>query len=85
MADAELLELAPIEAGTSRPFLFPAVSERPWVDVIVADGRCQYKDYGYREYGQINTGESGAVKTRIMPGMRVVPHANVPTAAFSER
>jgi len=32
---------------TAIPFVFPAVSERPWIDVIPAGNDCHYLDYSY--------------------------------------
>jgi len=32
---------------TAIPFVFPAVLERPWIDVIPAGNDCHYLDYSY--------------------------------------
>ena len=41
----------PIDACAAQPFVFPAVSERPWMGVITPNnGKCSYQNYGYQQY-----------------------------------
>lgn len=43
----------PVELCTAQPFVYAAVSERPWTGIVPdgRDGRCQYHAYGYERYG----------------------------------
>lgn len=52
-ATPEMLAANPVKRCPARPFLFPAVSERPWQGVIVptADRNCRYINYTYEQYG----------------------------------
>jgi len=67
----------PVKDCTAQPFVFPAVSERPWVGVINADpGSCAYIYYGYSQYG-ITPGKQGAsIEPKLLPGM-VIHDANL--------
>lgn len=51
-ASSAFLALNPVARKTARPFVFPAVSERPWIN-IVPDNIApeQYEYYGYEQYG----------------------------------
>jgi hypothetical protein len=49
-ADASLLASTPFSFCLARPFVFPAVSERPWIGVMAEDAECHYEDYGYDSY-----------------------------------
>lgn len=63
----------PVKRCTAKPFIYPAVSERPWVDVIT-DGdeeRCSYQAYGYVQYGITETHKMVGVVPRLMPGMQI--------------
>jgi hypothetical protein len=63
----------PVKRCTAKPFIYPAVSERPWVDVIT-DGdeeRCSYQAYGYVQYGISETHKMVGVAPRLMPGMQI--------------
>ena len=51
----------------ARPFLFPAISERPWVNVI--EGNCIYMYYGYELYGLTAKQNDVTVPRKLMPGM----------------
>jgi hypothetical protein len=43
-----------IDNCRGRPFLYPAVSERPWFGLIENNGPCNnYTDFGYRDYKSI--------------------------------
>lgn len=41
----------PIKECRSQPFVYPAVSERPWINVIVPKIDCLYQYFGYEQYG----------------------------------
>ncbi len=63
----------PVKRCSAKPFLFPAVSERPWTDVIVAGPEgCDFENYGYDQY-RLSGGrvESGMVPI-VLPGMRAI-------------
>lgn len=50
-AGPELIAMNPVESCTAQPFVFPAVSERAWTDVITPKkGKCSYQNYGYHLY-----------------------------------
>jgi hypothetical protein len=50
MAPGCLSDLPPTACWT-RPFLLPAVSERPWVNVLSSQDGCLYQNYSYPAYG----------------------------------
>ena len=41
----------PVKECVSQPFVYPAVSERPWMNVIAFNDGCFYEFYGFRKYG----------------------------------
>lgn len=49
-ADSTLLAGNPVTLCRARPFVFPAVSERPWIGVMAQHSDCRYEDYGYENY-----------------------------------
>ncbi|HEX4240752.1 MAG TPA: hypothetical protein VHZ53_05025 [Steroidobacteraceae bacterium] len=52
-ADRSMLKANPFSLCLARPFVFPAVSERPWIGVIADSAGCLSDDYGldsYRSY-----------------------------------
>ncbi len=53
------------------PFVFPAVSERPWMDVIPVRDDCHYHHYGYAQYGFTKSQQALTVKPRLLPGMSI--------------
>jgi hypothetical protein len=69
-ARREFREANPITGCTAKPFVFPAVSERPWVNVIDdANGSCIFAQYAYGLYG-ITPGDSRVkVPVRLLPDM----------------
>jgi hypothetical protein len=50
-ADPATLADNPLSSCRAQPFVFPALSERPWIGVIAGDNACRYYDYGYENYG----------------------------------
>jgi hypothetical protein len=71
-ANDRLLHDNPSQQCTARPFLYPAVSERPWVGVIVSDGDCRYEWYAYEGYNVSRT-QSRVVPAPVLRGLAVVP------------
>lgn len=50
-ASSVLIKMNPVESCTAQPFVFPAVSERAWTEVILPkNGSCSYQNYGYSLY-----------------------------------
>jgi hypothetical protein len=49
-ADSMVLASNPVSPCRARPFVFPAVSERPWIGVMGEHTDCRYEDYGYENY-----------------------------------
>ncbi|MCI5114374.1 MAG: hypothetical protein D3921_07270 [Candidatus Electrothrix sp. AW1] len=68
-ADADALTSNPVKRCSAKPFVYPAVSERPWIDVILAG--CSYKYYGYRQYGLSETQQKITVPPVLLPGMEI--------------
>jgi hypothetical protein len=62
----------PIHDCTAQPFVFPAVSERPWINVIVARRDCTYQFYGYDQYGLTSSQQTVTVQPRLLPGMEIL-------------
>ena len=69
---SDILSANPVQRCTAQPFVYPAVSERPWVHVIQgAAYECQYSNYGYLQYGITAQHPSVGVSPRLLPGMSV--------------
>ena len=58
----------------SRPFLYPALSERPWINLITPEDPCHYFFYGYPAYGISQQSNQITVEPRLPPGARVEEH-----------
>ncbi len=69
--NSQSLELNPVERCTARPFVFPAVSERPWLQVAPSIPECFYQYYGYAQYGISAAGQSPSVPP-VLPAGSVV-------------
>lgn len=65
----------PLAKCAARPFLFPAISERPWTRVIVpgTDGPCLYWSYLYDRYGVQDGGQEAVGAPVLLPGMAIQP------------
>lgn len=61
----------PVERCMAQPFVYPAVSERPWTGVVSDgnDGRCSYYAYGYEQYGISDTIKRVTVAPRLLGNM----------------
>lgn len=62
----------PIKRDTAKPFVFPAISERPWIGVIREGSDCIYRDYGYSQYGFTKSQQHLNVQPRILAGMQIL-------------
>lgn len=73
-AEGSLMNLAnPVARCTAQPFVYPAVSERPWTGVIKTDNTdCDYLYYGYAQYGLYANHKAARTKPVLLPGMMVV-------------
>jgi hypothetical protein len=69
-ADAAMLAENPIDICAARPFLFPALSERPWIGVITGGADCTYVDYGYDNYRISRDSNQPTVPPRLTYGKR---------------
>lgn len=69
---ADELANNPVKGCSAQPFVFPAVSERPWVDVISGASKgCRYSYYGYEQYGITEEQQHIKLKPRLLPGMAI--------------
>jgi hypothetical protein len=76
---------SPVERCTARPFVFPAVTERPWVDVIEPQpsGQCAYVSYMYEQYRLSGDRQQVTVPPVLLPGMSIEAMARALAAAAS--
>jgi hypothetical protein len=70
--DPAMLDANPLLRCSSKPFLFPAVSERPWVGVVRAGDDCRFEHYGYNLYGLSREQNVVSMAPRLLPGMLIV-------------
>jgi len=77
--DATVPAYNPIARCTAQPFVFPAVSERPWLDVIATRNDCTYQNYGYGSYGITTLQQRVTVPPQILPGMNQLSWPSVTT------
>lgn len=68
---AELLADNPVKRCAAQPFVFPAVSERAWVDVVQGDGDCNYLYYGYAQYGLNRGDQRVSIQPKLLPEMLI--------------
>jgi hypothetical protein len=62
----------PVRYCLGRPFVFPAVSERAWINVIEGGAKdCQYVYYGYHQYGISTEQQQVKVLPRLLPNMEI--------------
>lgn len=71
-ADSTILAANPIKRCTAQPFVFPAVSERPWMDIIPARADCTYDYFGYNQYGINKSQQQVSVQPKMLPGMTIL-------------
>lgn len=66
----------PIERCTAQPFLFPAVSERAWLDVIRPTEKCEFLNYSYEQYG-FRSGHLELSRAPVLSkGLKIVNYPN---------
>jgi len=65
------LEKTSVQPCSAKPFVFPAVSERPWVGVIEPASDCNYENYGYSQYGIVPGEQHLRVSPRLLPQMSI--------------
>lgn len=70
-AGEDMARLNPIAECAARPFVFPAVSERPWVGIIKIGDGCAYQHYGYPDYN-VAPGQFGALPAPQLRGLPLV-------------
>lgn len=70
-------QLNPVERCTAKPFIYPALSEHPWLNVIVEDPDCFYQYYGYHNYGITDDSQKVTVQPKLLPDMTVVKISDV--------
>lgn len=63
----------PIKACFAQPFIYPAVSERPWAGVIQTGEHCLFQYYGYAQYGLTAGHQEITVRPVVPLGMKEVP------------
>lgn len=71
-SDAVFMAQSPHAECWSRPFVYPAVSERAWTGVIVPTKRCAYQYYGFEQYGLTPEHQTVDLPPTLLPGMRVL-------------
>ena len=52
-------------------FVFAAVSERPWIDILDRSDR-NYQDYGYRQFGLTKLHPHVTLQPKLLPGMKII-------------
>jgi hypothetical protein len=77
-ADADMLAENPMDICAARPFLFPALSERPWIGVITPGPDCSYFDYGYDNYRISPESSQPTVPPRLSYGKRSLAITSLP-------
>ncbi len=68
----EIMSANPIRECTARPFLYPALTERPWTGVIVAGVGCVYEYYGYAHYYSKSANSDILIPPKFILGMNEV-------------
>jgi hypothetical protein len=76
---AEAFANNPVITCTAQPFVYPAVSERPWIGVIPARSDCTYQYYGYSQYGITESQQTVTVQPRLLPRMAILSWPHVTT------
>ncbi len=77
-ASPEILALSPFSDCKARPFLFPAASERAWINVIEPDLECDLTDYGFEQYGVVGGRGPATVEPRLNASLKVEDFHLVP-------
>lgn len=69
-----LMSNSPISDCAAQPFLYPAISERPWTNVIDHRGGCRYMYYGYDAYSIPSETDKDMPQPTLPDGMTVFPN-----------
>jgi hypothetical protein len=70
--DEEAIVINPMSRCTAQPFVYPAISERPWIDVISLQNNCPYENYGFGQYGFTDLEHTITVQPQLIPDMKVL-------------
>ena len=70
-APADMVKLGPVSECSARPFVYPAVSERPWIGVIRLDEDCVYENYGYEAYN-LSSSQAKVLSVLELRGLSLV-------------
>lgn len=69
-ASIDLIDSNPVSSCSAQPFVFSAVSERAWVELLKAENtNCLYEFYGYDQYFISNNGLQVLAPARLLDGM----------------
>lgn len=68
-ATPTVLSENPVNDCAARPFVYPAISERPWVGVIPEGKPCRYELYGYQRYGLNAAKQTILIEPPLLKGM----------------
>ncbi|QVW24720.1 hypothetical protein KJF94_03820 [Pseudomonas hormoni] len=69
-ASNDLIKINPVSRCSAQPFVFSAVSERAWVELLKVEGaNCSYEYYGYDQYFISNNGRTVLAPARLLEGM----------------
>lgn len=62
----------PFRDCVAQPFIYPAVSERPWMNVVDTEHGCFYEFYGFPQYGITAQHQKISVPVKLNPRMRII-------------
>lgn len=72
-ATIELMKDSPVSSCSAQPFVFSAISERPWVDLLQTNNTdCVYEYYGFEQYFISNNGHATLKPPRLIDGMWIM-------------
>ena len=60
----------PITNCAAKSMVYSAISERPWINVIVPNAECFYEHYGYPQYGLTVDKQILSTPARLLPDMK---------------
>ena len=66
----------PVERCTAQPFIFPAVSERAWLDVVRPSEKCEFLHYSYEQYGFRSGNQELSRAPVLLKGMKIINYPN---------
>jgi hypothetical protein len=71
-ADKSAFATTPVAHCVAEPFIFSAISERPWVDILPNRVGCTYQYYGYSQYGITELVQHVTVQPRLLKNMKTL-------------